>query len=93
MSPTTTDGLPPVIACASGAWICTMSHCSPDRLSLSVAGALPGSGPASAVIVVIEPAWRSRPSPPRPRPGCRLRDVGREGGAAPSARSRRRSAL
>ena len=27
-SPTTTAGLPPVIAFASGAWICRMSHCS-----------------------------------------------------------------
>ena len=27
------DGLPPVMACASGAWIWTMSHCRPDRLS------------------------------------------------------------
>ena len=38
MSPTTTDGLPPVIARASGEWIWFMSHCKPDRLSVPGAG-------------------------------------------------------
>src|SRR5206468_10975798 len=33
MSPTRTDRLPLMIACASKAWICGISHCSPDRLS------------------------------------------------------------
>ncbi len=47
MSPTTIDGLPPVIACASSAWIWRMSHWSPDRLSESVAGAF-GSPPGAA---------------------------------------------
>lgn len=51
MSPTRTDGLPPVIAWASGVWICRMSHCRPDNESLSVAGVLgisPSGGPAAA---------------------------------------------
>src|SRR5438093_8288932 len=51
MSPTSTEGLPPVIACASGVCICTMSHCRPDSESLSVAGAFgrsPGGGPPAA---------------------------------------------
>ena len=51
MSPTTTDGLPPVIACACGAWICRMSHCRPENVSVSLAGAFgrsPGCGPAAA---------------------------------------------
>src|SRR5919198_5980582 len=50
MSPTRTDGLPPVIAWASGVWICAMSHWSPESESLSVAGEFgrpPGGGPAS----------------------------------------------
>jgi hypothetical protein len=51
MSPTRTDGLPPVIACASGAWICRISHCSENSGS-SVAGlfgnAESGAPPASA---------------------------------------------
>ena len=38
MSPTTTDELPPVIACASGVWICRMSHWSGDRGSKSETG-------------------------------------------------------
>src|SRR3954469_1159948 len=48
MSPTSTDGLPPVMAWACGVWICRMSHCRGDRLSLSLAGKLgrsPGGGP------------------------------------------------
>src|SRR5436305_14316817 len=48
MSPTTTAGLPPVIAWACGVWIWRMSHCSGDSESLSPAGALgrpPGGGP------------------------------------------------
>src|SRR5919197_3890002 len=51
MSPTRTDGLPPVIAWASGVWICAMSHWSPDSESVSVAGEFgrpPGGGPVSA---------------------------------------------
>ena len=32
------DGLPPVIACASGVWIWSMSHCRPLSESASVAG-------------------------------------------------------
>src|ERR687888_1275482 len=50
MSPTRTAGLPPVIACASGVWICRMSHWSDDRESVSVAGELgrpPAGGPES----------------------------------------------
>ena len=39
MSPTLTAGLPPVMACACGVWICCMSHWSGDRLSESEAGA------------------------------------------------------
>ena len=38
MSPTTTNELPAVIAWASGVWIWTMSHWSPDSESPSVAG-------------------------------------------------------
>src|SRR2546430_17628995 len=52
MSPTSTDGLPPVIACASGVWIWRMSHCKGDKVSLSVAGELgrlPGGGPLASV--------------------------------------------
>ncbi len=45
MSPTTTDRLPPVIACASGTCIWRMSHCSGENVSASAAGAL-GSGPS-----------------------------------------------
>src|SRR2546430_17045308 len=51
MSPTSTDGLPPVIACASGVWIWRMSHCKGDKVSLSVAGELgrlPGGGPLAS---------------------------------------------
>src|SRR5437764_11084794 len=46
MSPTSTLGLPPVIACASGVWIWFMSHCNPERLSPPVTGvAVVGSAP------------------------------------------------
>src|SRR6266550_4325085 len=45
MSPTTTSGLPPVIACASGAWICVMSHCRPA--SESAPGAAAGTAAAA----------------------------------------------
>ena len=48
MSPTRTELLPPVIACASGVWIWAMSHCSGDKLSESLAGEFgkpPASGP------------------------------------------------
>src|SRR5437660_10656998 len=51
MSPTSTDGLPPVIACASGVWIWRMSHCKGDEVSWSVAGELgrlPGGGPLAS---------------------------------------------
>src|SRR4051794_23893331 len=51
MSPTTTAGLPPVIPCASGTWICRMSHWSGDKLSSSAAGAWgrsPDGGPEGA---------------------------------------------
>ena len=57
MSPTSTDGLPPVIACASGVWICVMSHCSPDSESLSVAGAFgkpARGGPARLAVVKLD---------------------------------------
>ena len=37
-----------MIACASGVWICVMSHWSPDRLSESVAGAFGNPLGASA---------------------------------------------
>ena len=40
MSPTSTDGLPPVIACACGVWIWRMSHCIDEKGSESAAGAL-----------------------------------------------------
>src|SRR6266536_3090744 len=63
-SPTTTAGLPPLTACACGALIWRMSHCRPERLSLSVAGALPGSGQA-AVSSTAPPSART-PSPPVP---------------------------
>ena len=42
MSPTRIDELPPLMARASGAWIWSMSHCRPDRLSLPGAG-VPGA--------------------------------------------------
>src|SRR6185312_16647023 len=50
-SPTRTDELPPVMACASGAWIWFMSHCSPE--SESLVG-------AAVVTVVASPCAESR---------------------------------
>ena len=41
-----------MIACASGVWICRMSHCSGESGSLSLAGAFwrsPGGGPDASV--------------------------------------------
>lgn len=58
MSPTSTEGLPPAIACAAGALICCMSHCSGDSESLSVAGVL-GSGAAGPASVAAEVLSRS----------------------------------
>ncbi len=70
MSPTRIDGLPPVMAWASGVWIWAMSHCRPDRLSLSVAGAFgrsPVGGPAAlsstpSTSLVAKPAVAETPS-------------------------------
>lgn len=58
MSPTSTDRPPPVIACAAGALICRMSHCSGDSESLSIAGVL-GSGAAGPASVAAEALPRS----------------------------------
>ena len=60
MSPTSTSELPPVIAWACGAWICTMSNCSPDRLSESVAGALGRAG--SAPVIAPSSSWTPKPA-------------------------------
>src|SRR5438874_1629163 len=63
MSATSTERLPPVIWCASGAWIWRISHCRPDR-SLSVADAVaaadaPGD-PANSPLAS-SPATAARP--------------------------------
>jgi hypothetical protein len=47
VSPTSTEGLPPVIACACGALIWAMSHCRPESGSAPT-GALPGNGVLAA---------------------------------------------
>ena len=60
MSPTTTVGLPPVIACASGAWICCMSHCRPARVS-SAPGAAAGAA-VGPVLAITSPSLVPRPS-------------------------------
>jgi hypothetical protein len=67
MSPTTTAGLPPVMAWASGVWICRMSHCRAARLS-SVAGAFgrsPGDVSGTSTFATArETATVSIPAPP-----------------------------
>ena len=67
MSPTTTAGLPPVIACASNAWICRMSHCSGARLSCVAGefGRSPGEASGSSTFATaLETATLSIPAPP-----------------------------
>jgi hypothetical protein len=59
MSPTTTEGLPPLIARASGAWIWAMSHCRPERLSLPGAG----SGVTGSDAVAASAALRASATP------------------------------
>ena len=63
MSPTSTDGLPPVIACACGVLIWRMSHCNPESESASVAGVLgtaPGFAPVSSTWVF--GSWYANPA-------------------------------
>jgi hypothetical protein len=57
MSPTTMLELPPLIARACGAWIWTMSHCRPLRLSLPGAGVPASTGAASSDEAVSSESW------------------------------------
>jgi hypothetical protein len=62
MSPTTTAGLPPVIAWACGVWICRMSHWSDENVSASVAGAF-GRSPSWASELVSVTGLTRDPNP------------------------------
>ena len=62
MSPTSTDGLPPVIACACGALISRMSHCSGESVSLSLAGAFGRGGVPDESLVSTSGSFTAKPS-------------------------------
>ncbi len=65
MSPTTTSGLPPLMACACGALIWFMSHCRPDRLSPPGAGTGASTGPLlsiTSLTFVANPSVRAAPA-------------------------------
>ena len=71
MSPTTTEELPPLIARASGAWICTMSHWRPERVSFPGAGA-PGAGSGAASAAAAPSSTRVAKRPVAETPSRRL---------------------